>query len=261
MKKLWITCCVAASLFVLQNMSGQGFVNLDFNSAQLSAYGNGPVFVPASDAIPGWTGYLGTDQQSTILYNGTSLWYGNLSIIASNSLVGDPPPIPGYNYTVVLQAGPDRITSPPAYVNASIAQTGLIPPTAQSILFSATDFSALQVTIAGQVIPFIEIGSIDGYPRFGGNISAFAGQVAELEFTDLTGGTEQTSAAVELDGISFSSSPIAEPASLSLFGICIPFLYWWMARPNNSPEHPPTTPVCPLSRFTSQIRRCSGHGR
>ena len=167
--------------------------------------------------------------------NGTVLGGGNLAILASNSLVGDPPPIPGYNYTVVLEPGPDRITSPPAQVSASIAQTGLIPANAQSILFTAQDFAVLQVTIAGQVIPIVEIGTIDGgYPRCGGNISAFAGQVAELEFTDVSGGTVQTEADAELAGISFSSSPIPEPSEWSLCGICAFMCFWLMKRPVTS---------------------------
>src|ERR1017187_9728955 len=85
----------------------QGFVNLDFNSAQLSDYGAGPTFVPISNAIPGWTGYLGTNQQTTVLYNAISLGLANLSLIGTNN--PNYPylsPIPGNNYTVWLQAGP-----------------------------------------------------------------------------------------------------------------------------------------------------------
>ena len=210
----------------------QDFVNLDFNSAQLSAYGTGPAYVPASNAIPGWTGYLGTDQQGTMLYNSLSSGDGNLSIVGTNqpSFVYAAP-IPGNNYTVVLQPGPDRNSSSLESVNASIVQTGLIPANAQSILFTALDFQALQVTIAGQVIPIIEIGSIDGgYPRCGGNISAFAGQVAELAFTDLTDGTELSDSEAELAGISFSSSPIPEPGTLGLLASGGLFIGWRWRR-------------------------------
>ena len=199
----------------------QGFVNLDFNSAQLSAYGAGPAFVPASDAIPGWTVYLGTNQQTTVLYNSITLGDGNVSIIGTNApfpyLVS---PIPGNNYTVVLEAGPNPSSSSPNSVNASIAQSGLIPATAQSILFTASIPSPLvagfQVTIAGQVIPVTEISCIDTYyAMYEGNVSAFAGQIAELEFTDLAS-TESTEGNLNLGAISFSSSPIPEPGTLGL---------------------------------------------
>jgi hypothetical protein len=259
MKTLPIACVFVSSLFVLQNLSGQGFVNLDFNSAQLSAYGAGPASVPASNAIPGWTGYLGTNQQTMLVYNDESAGSGNLSIIGTNCPISAISPIPGNSYTVVLQPGPVPNSGSPYSVNASIAQTGLVPATALSILFTASTppLPGVQVTIAGQVIPIIKIASINSdYGIYGGDISAFAGHVAQLEFTDFAA-TEETEGSYYLDAISFSSSPIPEPGTLSLFGICIPLIWLW-ARPNYSPENPPTTPVRPHSRFASEIRRCSG---
>jgi len=47
-------------------------------------------------------------------------------------------------------------------------------------------------------------------------------------------------------------------------GCCLLYLVgfaYMKVMPNLSPEHPPSAPVRPHSRFTSQIRRCSCHGR
>lgn len=49
---------------------GQGFVNLDFESANLSGYSPGSV--PATDAIPGWTTLTNGLPQQTIAYNAVS---------------------------------------------------------------------------------------------------------------------------------------------------------------------------------------------
>jgi len=264
MKILLVACFVAISLFVLRNTSGQEFVNLDFNSAQLSAYGAGPVFVPTSNAIPGWTGYLGTNLQTAVLYNSETAGDGNLSIIGTNSPQSYLTPIPGNKYTVVLEAGFNPNGSSPYSVNASIAQTGLIPATAESILFTASipapSVAGFQVSIAGQVIPVIEISSIDGYyAMYGGNVSAFAGQVAELEFTDLAA-TESTEGTLELDAISFSASPIPEPSAWSLFSICALCIWLW-ARPNQSPEPSAIAALGSATRSTPQTGCGSGHGR
>jgi hypothetical protein len=57
----------AALLSLAESGFAQGFVNLDFEAANLSAYGAGPAAVPATNAIPGWTAYLGGVPQTDIL--------------------------------------------------------------------------------------------------------------------------------------------------------------------------------------------------
>ena len=55
------------ALYVAQNIQAQGFVNLNFESADLSGYS--PDLVPAADAIPGWTAYLGATPLTNIYYD------------------------------------------------------------------------------------------------------------------------------------------------------------------------------------------------
>ena len=47
----------------------QGFVNLNFEGANVSAYGNGPAWIPIADAVPGWRGYIGSTEVGSVGYN------------------------------------------------------------------------------------------------------------------------------------------------------------------------------------------------
>ena len=197
------------------NGQTQGFVNLDFNSPQLSAYGAGPAFVPAANAIPGWTDHLGTNQQTTVLYNALSGGVGDLAIIGTNCPESFVSPIPDNNYNVVLQSGP--VSGGEAYFSSAIAQTGLIPLDTESILFEASLPSGVgwQVTIGGQVIHVSQISSLNSaFAVYGGDVSMFAGQVVRLEFTALASPVPPND--LDLDAISFSSSPVPEPGVFGL---------------------------------------------
>lgn len=180
--------------------------------------------VPISEAIPDWTGYFGTNQETSVLYNGLDIGSVAIALLDTNSPVAGL--IPGNNYTVVLQAG----ESDSGFVSASIAQTGLIPSTAESILFEASIRYAAgwQVTVAGQNVPVTEISTINSdFGVYAGNISAFAGQDAQLEFTALSGSGPTVN--LYLDAISFSTSPIPEPSGLALAalgGLCFAWRRW-----------------------------------
>ena len=47
----------------------QGFVNLDFESANLSGYSSPAGGVLTSDAIPGWTAYIGSTELTTMIFS------------------------------------------------------------------------------------------------------------------------------------------------------------------------------------------------
>jgi hypothetical protein len=220
----------ATALFSFTQLAlAQSFVNLDFNSAYIPFGTPSGSTVAASDAIPGWTGYLGVNQQTSVLYDTLALGSAEIAILDSNSQV---PGIPGNSYTVVLQAGYGGTGV--GNLSASIAQTASIPSTAKTILFEASlPYSAgWQVTIAGQNIPVTEISSINsGLGVYAGNVSAYAGQLDTLEFTALSG----TGSTVNLflDSISFSNSAIPEPSEFALFTAgALSFGFWrWRKSP------------------------------
>ena len=93
--------------------------------------------------------------------------------------------------------------------DAFIRQTGLVPDTAQSILFEAqpgTD--SLVLTLGGQSLPFVALETTPNYTLYGGDVSAFAGQSLELEFADWP---SNSGTGWNLDSIEFSSQPVPEP--------------------------------------------------
>ena len=146
-----ITIKILFALLVLwQNAEAQGFVNLDFESATLFPVPSGQFGgeVSSTNAIPGWTGSLGTIQVTQVLQNNFTLGNASIDILGPNwSFAG----IIEGQYTLVLQPGFDPFGSGHD-VSASISQTGLVPADARSIQFhqfrqfllSATAFLAIK---------------------------------------------------------------------------------------------------------------------
>lgn len=189
------------------------FVNLGFENPILPLDPNDPSGVPISNALPGWTGYIGANQIQRVFYNTISIGGAAVSLQGPGSLE----PVLQGSYTVFLQAQ----FSPtfPSPVSAAIAQTGQIPSTAQSLVFLGRNIS-LQVTFRSQVIPYYVIGNGPDYTTYGGNISGFAGQTGELRFTGFNFGGDS------LDAISFAPQAIPEPGMFGLLGFSASILGW-----------------------------------
>jgi hypothetical protein len=214
MKLRSIVWLVVVSLTFLRSASGQVFQNLDFESANLSPIPAGQFGgeVPITDAIPGWTGYLGTAQVSQVLQNDYTLGAASLDILGPNwSLSG----IIDGQYTVVLQpgAGSSGVT-----VGVSISQTGLIPTSTESLFFKAQPNSGattLLVSLGGQNVSFSAISTGPNYTLYGGNISAFAGQAEQLTITAVANAGNLW----YIDDIQFSPSSVPEPSTLGLIAL------------------------------------------
>lgn len=189
-------------------VQAQGFVNLDFEAANLSGYGAGPV--PTSNAIPGWAAYIGTNVQTDIVYNELSLGAPSVAIFGTN---GIPPALDGA-YSIDLYGGAGSSTS------VSISQTGLVPANAASIRFIAQPAGGttfLLASLGGQNISFSALSTGPGYTLYGGNIPlAFAGQLEQLTFSAPTGGGNNY---WEIDDIQFSASSVPEPDVLGLVAV------------------------------------------
>jgi len=195
---LWLA--IVSAGFIAQ---AQGtFQNLGFESANVSGYPPGGI--PATNAIPGWTAYLGQFQSTQMLYNTVSLGSPAISIhdAASSYL-----PILG-NYSVILQSTPGGPS-----LTSSVGQIGQIPSSAMSLIFYG---SSLQVSFNGQPLAITQLGSSPAYSILGADISAFGGQTGELKFSlpNFSFG-----AMSYLDNIQFSNQPIPEPSVLGLLAL------------------------------------------
>jgi hypothetical protein len=207
MKTITMTLAVAA-IFII-SARGQGFVTLNFESAQNlpGNPGNG-VLVPIADALPGWTAYDGTLALSDVYYVSNSLGRAQNAELEGGSLA-----LSGNNLSVGL------------YLNSSISQTGLVSDNAESLEFEAQGpspdgsipFAAgFAVTLGGQTLSYSALFAGSDYVEYGANIpSAMDGQMEALTF----GCQGPGSGGVLLDNIQFSTSPIPEPSECAFIGL------------------------------------------
>jgi hypothetical protein len=128
------------------------------------------------------------------------------------------------NYSIFLQGGSFAV---PSTSYSSIGQTGQIPSNAKSLIYWG---GALQVTFNGQPLAPYAIGTGPNYTIWGADISAYAGQSGQLQFT----ATWQTSGI--LDNIQFSSVSVPEPSSRDLILISLLFLVFHKMRCNKLPS-------------------------
>jgi hypothetical protein len=204
--KIVNTILVIILLASLEDGYGQGFANLNFESANVSGYSS-PGSIPASNAIPGWTAYISGTPQSTILYNNETLGEAAVSLQGTNGIYQ---PIQG-RYFVLLQA----TFSAPDTNSAAVGQTGQIPIGTQSLIFLAnTSLSGaannMQVSFNGSPISYFAIGSGSDYTIYGANISGLAGNTGQLLFTAFN------NTYAEIDNIQFSPSAVPEPSEFAL---------------------------------------------
>src|ERR1035437_4309741 len=148
----------------------QGFVNLNFESANVSGYS--PLdFVPIANALPGWSA-----SEGIIVYDGISTGGAFISIVDTNAIFRSMGPLQGRYSVWLFGAGG---------VSETISQTGLVPTGMASLLFAASASSAtFIVTLGGQILNVIPMQIFSNYTLYGADISPFAGQVATLSFTE-----------------------------------------------------------------------------
>ena len=173
------------------------FVDLDFEHPILPLIPDAFGRVAITNAMPGWTGYIGGIQITKVIYNTVGIGSSEIDFQGPGSLE----PILQGNYTVGMGPGGQGLTT-------AIGQIGTLPSNAMSMSFYIQPGSLFAVTFAGQQIPLTAIGSTSNATIMGGDISAFAGQTGQLLFQG--GG--------ELDNIQFSPNAIPERSSFALLG-------------------------------------------
>jgi len=219
-KKL-ITCMSGVLLTTVSARSQSSFENLNFESANPVPIVGGeyPDEVTPGSALPRWSGSIGGVPVTAVIQNGYSLGAASIDIFGPGYNDVDPGIIDG-NYTVLLQAGGSSPLTEGG--NASLSQNGTIPANAMSLEFEAWSMipnATLSVSFAGNSLSPVGLSSGvspsgQGYELYGVDISAFAGQSGQLQFTDVY--SSQGLNGIELDDINFSPNTIPEPGTLAL---------------------------------------------
>jgi hypothetical protein len=208
-------------LIIKQNAKAQGFVNLDFESANVSGYPPNSTDVPVSSALPGWSAYginnsSGTNALTQVGYDFISIGSAGISVIDSNA--SGFLPLQG-NYSAFLFG-----SSNGSIGNATvISQTGLVPSGTMSLRMDVYAFYNFEVTLGRQTINMIPLQTFPNYTLYGGDISSFAGNVETLSLIAPPTGEPN---GVEFDAIQFSPSAVPEPSSFGLFALGGLILAW-----------------------------------
>lgn len=231
------TLTLAVSLALVTSLPAQGFLNLGFESAFQPTPGSGDT-LPATLAFPSWQTTLIYPSGppvtiNTVYFNTHLLDSSHMGIFnsgAAGTYLGSP--LFG-NVSAFLLADEDQFV-PQGQGAPSLAQTGLIPSSANSLWFATSvgdllpEFNPPEhydflVTINGVQIPYTAMETHPNYVMWAADISSFAGNVAELRFTldsYLSAGTPlDRGVMLALDGITFSPQSVPEPSAFVLAGI------------------------------------------
>lgn len=200
-------------LILRQNGEAQGFLNLNFESANPSGHPPNSSDVPVTSAFPGWsvsygTPGVGTNAASTVWYDGLSLGGAFVSVNDTNTGSGFVP-LQG-RYSAYLFGGLSSGGNP---TYSTISQTGLVPNGTLSLLMDVKPWNGFSVSLGGQTINMVALQTFSSYTLYGGDISAFAGQSVQLS---ITAPPTSIPNGVLLDDIVFSPSSVPEPSTLAL---------------------------------------------
>ncbi len=221
------TRCRVLAVFLLitaREAFTQGtFQNLDFEMARIIPIVGGPNYrydIATTNALPAWNAFIGSSQVPQITYNDPALGSTYITLWATNGAQ-----ISG-NFSVLLQGG---LTASAA----SISQSGLVPVSAESLLFEAQAGSGtLLVSLGGQNLVFSALSNGANYTLYGADVSAFAGQTAQLMFSALEFSTSPNN--WNIDNIQFSNQPTPEPGALVLSVLGASIAAWRFTRRRRS---------------------------
>jgi hypothetical protein len=215
MKSDLLKCALGLLLLGVGGERGfcQAFTNLNFESAQ-GPNGNQPGVFPVATALPGWSVYYGTYQDSQISFNAGSSGTTQVELVGSNNPEGPYGNAIEGNYGIYFLGGEGA-------TDGSIRQTGLIPAGTMSIEFKARGdpaYGPILLSFGGQNIPEYALATGPNYTLYGGDVSGLAGTTGQLEFS-VPGSLEgYPFNNWFLDSIVFSLSPVPEPGTLAMLG-------------------------------------------
>lgn len=206
-----------ACLFSLLAAGQSPFTNLNFESANVAVLAPGQPggLVSVAQGLPGWSVTFGGQQQPAVIYNEATFGSSAVWLIGPNFQIFPGAPFPALegSFSAFLTSG----DGPTIHNPASISQTGIVPLGTESIL-ARVQGDAPVFTFNGDLIPMIPISVTAGYTLYGGDISAFDGQVGALSISAIPT-VSNPFTGFELDSIMFSPVPVPEPGALALLAL------------------------------------------
>ncbi|MCK9684709.1 PEP-CTERM sorting domain-containing protein [Scleromatobacter humisilvae] len=215
-----IAASVAAVLACLAtSAAAQAFVDLDFDAANVPLPPGSTSFMPWNEAAPGWSH---SDGDSTSYVS----WFPNAGYSQSYVLLLSPFGSASGPYGFGLKSGTFHEDEPRGpFVYAEISQTGRLGPQVTTIELLSSSY-LFEVTLDGTGIAMQPVGldptsptyteDMMGYSgEWTGDVSAFAGQVVNLQITDLQ--TAPNPPGLAIDQIEFL--PVPEPSTAALLGL------------------------------------------
>lgn len=206
----------------------QGFINLNFESGNVSGPTDTGGGIPIATALPGWTGNIagqlgGTDFSyavTDVYANWLSTGGAGVSLI--NKPTGLYAPLEGNNSVFLFGQQPGNIST-------TISQTGEVPASSQSLQIDIADIAGppgvpmnpFQISLGGQNLTMVPMTDNGSYTIYGGNIpQGDAGQSLKLSVSALPPALGFTSPSMLLiDDIKFSSfAVVPEPGTWLLLG-------------------------------------------
>lgn len=216
MKK--IILFAATLILAIHSSSAQGFVNLNFENANLSNDAPPFGFLPWSEAVPGWNHGDGASTDTVYHGNvhvGISPWY---LLVDGQSTIDDWLGFTSLDgrFAIAMKNGNASSLDPQSpWVNSFLSQNGMIPIGTQSLTLFAS--GSLGIQWNGNSLDVVALGG----NLYGADVSALAGTTGELKVVNL--GTDQLDI-LTIDNIQFSSSVVPEPTTIAMIA-CGAFVF------------------------------------
>ncbi len=198
----------------VNGLLAQGFINTTFERPlfpQPPAPSGSPQFLDWATWAPGWSHSSGSD--TGVLYYehphfGISQWY---LLVRNPGSLNYGGPLAG-SYSLAMHSGylnNQDFNSP--WTEAFISQTAVVPADTLSLRFLASQPISVQAN--GTPVPLIFLGG----NQWAGDFSAYAGLSTELKIMNTTTPGNLGVPPTILDNITFSNTPVPEPAGIALF--------------------------------------------
>lgn len=197
----------ATLLGAATGLSGQGFINLNFESADLSGlvpFNSLGGWLPWNEGAPGWSSSVSSIELSLYYrtpHVGVNPWY--LLLDQQGGSEG--------RFALAMKNGiPDPQDPQSPWTETYLSQTGFVPADSRSLTLWATGSFAIQMS--GTPLSVVSLGG----NYYGADVTVWAGTSAELRIVN-PGLTDND--ILTLDDIRFGTAVVPEPSTLALLGL------------------------------------------